>query len=173
MDQIAAMGLQALAKYKEALDQAKEQVEVARQLSRRIEIFEVTITMIPSRGDKEQVKKMVESVPGQAFDESKLTGEDTSPGEDITTAGQIKKFGHDATEFVSSQIQGMVAEKVMELVSDSPLGGIADLIQSLGGEDSGPIIGKIPILKIKYDILLSYYGNIKQAKYDQLMCYEK
>jgi hypothetical protein len=144
MDQIAAMGLQALAKYKEALDQAKEQVEVARQLSRRIEIFEVTITMIPSRGDKEQVKKMVESVPGQSFDESKLTGEDAAgEEEDNTAAGQIKKFGQDASEFVSSQIQGMVVEKVMNIVSESPLGGIADLIQSVGGEDSGPIIGKI------------------------------
>lgn len=172
MDQIAAMGLQALAKYKEALDQAKEQVEVARQLSRRIEIFEVTITMIPSRGDKEQVKKMVESVPGQSFDESKLTGEDSAGAEeDTTAAGQIKKFGQDATEFVSSQIQGMVAEKVMEIVSESPLGGIADLIQSFGGEDSGPIIGKLAIFHI-YSFH-KFHKFFVQARFDQLMCCEK
>jgi hypothetical protein len=53
MDKIAATGLKLLAEYKKALDKAKEQVEVARQLTRRIEIFEVTITMIPSRGDKD------------------------------------------------------------------------------------------------------------------------
>ena len=58
MDQIAAMGLKALQEYKKQLDKAKEAVGVARVLYTKIELFEVTIGMIPQRGNKEDVNKI-------------------------------------------------------------------------------------------------------------------
>jgi Na+-transporting NADH:ubiquinone oxidoreductase subunit NqrC len=64
MDQIAVMGLKALQAYKAQLDKAQEFVEVARTLSRKIEIFEVTIGMIPKRGNKDDVNKIVKATPG-------------------------------------------------------------------------------------------------------------
>lgn len=130
MDQIAATGLKLLAEYKKALDKAKEQVEVARQLSRRIEIFEVTITMIPSRGDKDQVKQMVEAVPGESYEERKLievdeSGESTDKAEAEKRADALKKYGEEATEHISSQVHGMAMNHVTNLISASPLGKIS------------------------------------------------
>lgn len=71
MDQIAVMGLKALQAYKEQLDEAKKTVEVARVLYNKIEIFEVTIGMIPQRGNKEDVDKMKEMAGGTEEDEKK------------------------------------------------------------------------------------------------------
>ncbi len=125
MDQIAATGLKLLAEYKKALDKAKEQVEVARQLSRRIEIFEVTITMIPSRGNQDQVKQMVEAVPGQSYKERKvqeLEPEMPSKSDAEKRADALKQYSEEAADHISSQVQGMAMDHVMNLVSASPLG---------------------------------------------------
>jgi hypothetical protein len=48
------------------LDAAKEKVEVARWLANKIEIFEVTITMIPRRGSTEHFK-------GERYERKKTT----------------------------------------------------------------------------------------------------
>ncbi len=125
MDQIAATGLKLLAEYKKALDKAKEQVEVARQLSRRIEIFEVTITMIPSRGNQDQVKQMVEAVPGQSYKERKvqdLEAEMPSKSDAENRADALKQYSEEAADHITSQVQGMAMDHVMNLVSASPLG---------------------------------------------------
>lgn len=117
MDQIAATGLKLLAEYKKALDKAKEQVEVARQLSRRIELFEVTVSMIPSRGDKALVQQMVEAVPGQEY-----VSRSAASGEGLGKAAQAQQEVQDAAQFVSSAAQEAVASQVMDIVSASPLG---------------------------------------------------
>ena len=119
MDQIAVMGLKALAKYKEALDKAKEQVEVARNLSRRIEIFEVTITMIPSRGDKEQIKKMVEAVPGQEFINKTASSQSTPESSNVD---KVRNYASEAENMIVSSATNAVQSQVMNMVSASPLG---------------------------------------------------
>lgn len=75
MDQIAAMGLKAIAAYKAQLDSAAEQVDVARTLARKIELFEVTIGMIPKRSDEAKLKEMRKKVPGKEEEEEE-SGED-------------------------------------------------------------------------------------------------
>ncbi len=122
MDQIAATGLKLLAEYKKALDKAKEQVEVARQLSRRIEIFEVTITMIPSRGNQDQVKQMVEAVPGQSYKERKVQDLEAEKSDAENRADALKQYSEEAADHITSQVQGMAMDHVMNLVSASPLG---------------------------------------------------
>ncbi len=69
MDQIAVMGLKALQAYKEQLDKAKEAVEVARVLYNKIELFEVTIGMIPQRGNKDDAEKMKKMAGGDEEEE--------------------------------------------------------------------------------------------------------
>ncbi len=71
MDQIAVMGLKALQAYKEQLDEAKKTVDVARALVRKMEIFEVTIGMIPKRGNKDDVGKITGGEADKKKEESK------------------------------------------------------------------------------------------------------
>jgi preprotein translocase subunit SecD len=119
MDQIAMMGLKVLAEYKKALDQAKEQVEVARTLSRRIEIFEVTITMIPSRGDKNQVKMMTEAVPGTDYLD-KVTSTKVSP--ETNSSELLRNETNEATDYAVSKVKDSAVNAVMNAVESSPLG---------------------------------------------------
>lgn len=123
MDQIAAMGLQALQAYKEQLDKAKEAVEVARVLARKIEIFEVTIGMIPNRGNKEDVEKINNSVPEKKEAEKEKRKETIISG---------------AVNYATDQAKGMIMDQVNSFIDASPFGIVKDLLLFDGGD-------KIPI----------------------------
>ncbi len=61
MDSIIKLTIHILSEYKKTIDEVREQMEAAKQLSHSIEILEVTINMIPMRGDQDKVKKMISS----------------------------------------------------------------------------------------------------------------
>jgi hypothetical protein len=84
MDQIAAMGLKALGSYKEALEGAAAQVDIAKDLLNKVKLFEVTIGMIPRRGDnkkmdeiagKSEMKVMNEEIAASNVEKKERCGE--------------------------------------------------------------------------------------------------
>jgi predicted transposase YdaD len=60
---MAEQALQILQAAKQKLDKAKEAVDQARDLKKLIDIFEVTVMMIPARGDQNEVQKMHDTEP--------------------------------------------------------------------------------------------------------------
>jgi hypothetical protein len=141
MDQIAVMGLKALQAYKEQLDKAQEAVEVARVLARKIEVFEVTIGMIPKRGNKDDVEKINKSVPGD--DGSDEVPKGGSGGEEKTKnlKDGAKNYAKEAASFAKDQAKTMVMDQVNSFINASPFGVVKDLIM-FGGGDKTPITGK-------------------------------
>ncbi len=69
MNQAIGVALKLLGEYKAAIDKVKDQIETARNLARCIENLEVTVMMIPTRGDEEQMKKMM-ALSGMNTDDS-------------------------------------------------------------------------------------------------------
>lgn len=110
MDQVAAAGVQLLAAYKKQLDAAKEKVEVARRLATKIEIFEVTIMMIPRRGSTEHFK-------GEREETKK---EDASKPQ--SNSEQVKNYANEATGFAIETATSMIMDKAKEVLDQTPFG---------------------------------------------------
>jgi hypothetical protein len=98
MDQIAALALKALIAYKAQLDAAAATTEVAKTLSRKVELFEVTVSMIPKRGKEEM----------QGF--MKKKGKN---GEDIDEVAKARGGG--AIEWIPAE-EGATADKGKEKI---------------------------------------------------------
>lgn len=110
MDYIVVAGLKALVKYKDAIEEAKEQVEKARQLASKIEMFELTLTMISMRGvahDDYPVKPTSETDARNTVDEKK--NESFNMKDAVSKlAEQVKDKAIDLAKFkVSELIDGM------------------------------------------------------------------
>lgn len=110
MDQVAAAGVKLLAAYKEQLDAAKEKVEVARRLAHKIEIFEVTITMIPRRGSTEHFKGEREEAPKV---------EEAKP---MSNADKAQAYANEASGFAIEQATSMIMDKAKDVLNQTPLG---------------------------------------------------
>jgi hypothetical protein len=107
MDHVVVAGLKALVKYKEAIEEAKEQVEKARQLAAKIEMFEVTLTMISMRGlvHDDYLAKV-----NAATDGKKDEDEEKGGSFDVTeaVAKLAEKLKDKAVDFAKNKIKGII-----------------------------------------------------------------
>ncbi len=98
MNQIIGIALKALGEYKKVIDQVKDQIEVARHLARCIEILEVTVMMIPTRGNEEEMKKMISLSGGNVENNEEMTSSPNSEsleGIVVPTVEQAKTYVHE------------------------------------------------------------------------------
>lgn len=130
MDQIAAMGLKAIAAYKAQLDAAAAQVEVARALARKIELFEVTIGMIPKKGDDGKAKEMRLCVPGVNSDESeedpklKELNERKAQANATGNTALAKEIANQSANYIKEQMKAQIIKQAKDFISKTPLGEI-------------------------------------------------
>jgi hypothetical protein len=113
MDQVAAAGIKVLAAYKAQLDAAKEKVEVARRLATKVEIFEVTITMIPRRGSTEHFK-------GER--EETKAAEAAKPS---SNSEQAQTYANEASAFAMEQATSLIMDKAKDVLNQTPFGVIS------------------------------------------------
>lgn len=128
MDQIVATGLKALENFKEQLEKAEEAVEVARVLARKIEIFEVTVGMIPNRGKKKDGNGEIQSSVPRSDEK-----EDEKTNNVVTTT---------VATFAASQTRELIMKKVEEFVNSTPYAVVKDLLLHDFKDAKTPITGK-------------------------------
>eukprot|EP01031_Cornospumella_fuschlensis_P022965 gene22965-27945_t len=150
MDQIAAMGLKAIAAYKAQLDAAAAQVEVARALARKVELFEVTIGMIPKRGDDGKAKEMRLCVPGVNSDESEEDPKlkEMNAAKAAATANGntalAKEIANRSAEYIKQQMKAQIINQAKDFISKTPLGEVAGFATYLFGDvDTTAVINKV------------------------------
>ncbi len=101
MNQAIGVALKLLGEYKAAIDKVKDQIEIARNLARCIENLEVTVMMIPTRGDEEQMKKMM-ALSGMNFDDSdESNSPDNAESHDVSSGvvvDHLKSVDHLKTD---------------------------------------------------------------------------
>lgn len=130
MDPLAMAGsaMGALNSYKDALKGAQAALEEGKQLIRAINIFEVTVNMIPPRGEKKRIAEMtgtVEKMDERLTDKESLAVPVETNGPGFNANQHIKKTldiagSAEATEFVKEQIQSAVVNAVGNVIT--PLG---------------------------------------------------
>ncbi len=119
MNQALNIALKLLSQYKDAIDEVKNQIEVARQLARAIEVFEVTVMMIPCRGNQEQLKKMKAASadgPDEEEDGASPAAENVDEDGDPTTPN--------VKEQIATEMQGGMSMMINNMIKRSPLSKI-------------------------------------------------
>ena len=105
MNQVIGIALKALGEYKKIIDEVKDQIEVARHLARCVEILEVTVMMIPTRGNEEEMKKMISLSGGNAENNEEMSsspnGESSLEGIVPPTVEQVKTNAHEISKYTS------------------------------------------------------------------------
>jgi hypothetical protein len=115
---MASSAMDVLAAYKAQLDQAVLVYEDAKQLLRSINTFEVTVSMIPPRGDQGKLKEMT----GEKEDGKKDEGK--------KKRGSITMPNFDASKYASQAVE-LVQEKLSDQASDGVLGKVTGAVGDL------------------------------------------
>ncbi len=122
MDQVAAAGIKLLAAYKKQLDAAKEKVEIARRLANKIEIFEVTITMIPRRGSSEHFKAEIREETKNEDTKHDGTKNEGADEKAVTKITQVKNYVKEAVNYGVENAKTMVIDKAQDILKQTPFG---------------------------------------------------
>lgn len=138
MDPLAMAGsaMGALNSYRAQLDSAKLALEEGKQLQRAINIFEVTVNMIPPRGDKKKIAEMTgtnekkdvkERNSTESNSQTQLVVPSDTSGSVFNVNQHVQKTleiieSSEATEFVKQQAQSVVLDAIGNAVQGTPLG---------------------------------------------------
>jgi hypothetical protein len=129
IDPTAMVGaaMKALDGYKQALENAAEVAVKAKRILKVIDLFEVTLLMIPSRGDQSTVKKMIAKEGGEASEEDDKGGPSKSSGRDAQNSKLvIKDMIKAGGNYVVEEYGEQAWKKIKENILDSPAGKLAN-----------------------------------------------
>lgn len=154
MDQIAALALKALIAYKQQLDTAAATTEVAKTLSRKVELFEVTVSMIPKRGKEEMqgfmkkkgkngvdIEEVAKSRGGGAVEWVPSDSKDNAGPKDAAASGEEKPSGpiRSMVKFVfgfaCEQGKKMLLDEASQYLNLTPFQIVSDIISMGSGDD--------------------------------------
>lgn len=127
MDPLAMAGsaMGALNSYKEMLDAAKLALEEGKQLQRAINIFEVTVNMIPPRGDQKKVAEMKKKT-GENKEEVLVAEDvasiDTPTPKKFNPKDFVKDYANEAKDYAVETAKSGVLTALGDAVEGTPLG---------------------------------------------------
>ena len=135
---MAETALGALNSYKKELDQAKLTYEEAKRLLHAVDMFEVTISMIPSRGDQSKVVEMTgkndsqEQNSGKAREDKDAqkrnsgiaASRNTNNPKGFKASTHVGRYIEDAANFVGEIVRDEVTQQVSTFIDSTPLGNI-------------------------------------------------